>query len=262
MSAVEERSAQEVFEPLVEAGETELQRSPLDLGLSGLVAGLDIGFGPLAMAVVAGRLHEAFHMAQAQALFLSSFLYPLGFIFVVVGRSELFTENTLTPVAGILSGEGTIGKLLRRWAVVLGCNVVGTIVFSLFAAHTAIVFDPYRAIYRAMGLALVDHSFLQAVLAAVFGGWLVALMAWLLQATKGGVAHILVIYVVTYLLVGLQLYHCVIGSIEVLLGMFAGAPITWERWFTAFLAPAVIGNTIGGVIFVTGLKGVQARSRR
>ena len=42
--------------------------------------------------------------------------------------------------------------------------------------------------------------------------------------------------------------------------MFAGAPITWLRWLTAFLIPAVIGNAIGGVIFVTGLRGVQARS--
>ncbi len=261
MSAVEEKSAQEVFEPLVEAGEAELQRSLPDLALSGLVAGLDIGFGPLAMAVVAGRLHETFHLALAQAIFLGSFLYPLGFVFVVMGRSELFTENTLTPVAGILSGEGTVGKLLRRWGVVLACNTVGTVVFSLFAAHTTVVFDPYRTIYRTMGLELVGHPFLQAVLAGVFGGWLVALMAWLVQATKGGAARLLIIYVVTYLLVGLQLYHCVIGSIEVLLAMFAGAPITWGRWFTAFLAPAVIGNTIGGVIFVTGLKGAQARSR-
>ena len=65
----------------------------------------------------------------------------------------------------------------------------------------------------------------------------------------------------TYLLVGLDLYHSVIGSIDVRLALFAGAPITWARWLTAFLAPAVVGNTIGGVIFVTGLKGFQARSR-
>ena len=64
-----------------------------------------------------------------------------------------------------------------------------------------------------------------------------------------------------YLLVGLDLYHCVVGSIDVLLAMFAGAPITWTRWPTAFLAPAVVGNALGGVIFVTGLKGFQARSR-
>jgi formate/nitrite transporter FocA (FNT family) len=112
-----------------------------------------------------------------------------------------------------------------------------------------------------MGLPLVSHSFLQAVLAAVFGGWLVALMAWLIEATRGSLTHLIIIYMLTYLLVGLDLYHCVIGSIDVLLAMFADAPITWARWLTAFLAPAVLGNAIGGVIFVTGLKGFQARSR-
>lgn len=246
----------------MEQGESELQRSLPDLALSGFIAGLDIGFGPLAMGVVAGRLHAAFHLSLAQALFFGSFLYPLGFVFVVMGKSELFTENTLTPVAGILAGQGSLGKLVRRWAIVLGCNVAGTVAFSLFAAHTGVVFDQYKPLYRAMGLNLVDHSFLQALLAGIFGGWLVALMAWLIQAAKSNLAQIVLIYLLTYLLVGLQLYHCVIGSIEVLLGMFADAPITWARWFTGFLLPAVIGNTIGGVILVTALKGFQARSRQ
>jgi len=58
----------------------------------------------------------------------------------------------------------------------------------------------------------------------------------------------------------LQLYHCIIGSIAVLMAMFAGAPITWLHWFTEFLAPAVLGNVIGGVTFVTCLRGFQARS--
>jgi formate/nitrite transporter FocA (FNT family) len=259
--AAQEPTAPEIFEPLVKAGEVELQRGPKDLALSGFIAGLDIGFGPLAMAVVAGRLHEAFHLAMAQTLFFGSFLYPLGFVVVVMGQSELFTENTLTPVAGLLAGEGSVGKLAKRWAIVLACNTVGTVVFSLVAAHTSIVFAPYGPIYRAMGMPLVSHSFLQATLAAVFGGWLVALMAWLIEATRGSLTHLIIIYMLTYLLVGLDLYHCVIGSIDVLLAMFAGAPITWARWLTAFLAPAVVGNAIGGVIFVTGLKAFQARSR-
>jgi formate-nitrite transporter family protein len=65
--------------------------------------------------------------------------------------------------------------------------------------------------------------------------------------------------VIAYLLVGLTLFHSIIGSIEVLMGMFAGAPITWGSWITRFLIPAVIGNAVGGVFFVTALKGFQAR---
>ncbi len=260
MVASKQGEEQQIFEPMVERGEVELQRPIVDLAVSGLIGGLDIGFGPLAMAVVAGRLHESFHMSLATAIFLGSFLYPLGFIVVILGKSELFTENTLTPVAGLLAGEGTIGKLAKRWTVVLTANIVGAIIFCALAAHSTIVFDPYKAVYREMGLPLVSHPFLQAMLAGVFGGWLIALTAWLIETVEGGAARLLIIYIVTYLVVGLQLYHCIIGSIEVLLAMFAGASITWMSWLTAFLAPAVIGNVIGGVTFVTGLRGVQARS--
>jgi len=260
MAESKQREEQQVFEPMVERGEVELQRPILDLTVSGLIGGLDIGFGPLAMAVVAGRLHEAFHMSIATAIFLGSFLYPLGFVVVILGKSELFTENTLAPVAGLLTGAGTIGKLTKRWMVVLTANITGAIIFSALVAHSTIVFDPYKAVYREMGLPLVSHPFPQATLAGVFGGWLIALTAWLLEAVDKGTAHLLIIYAITYLVVGLQLYHCVIGSIEVLLAMFAGAPITWLSWLTAFLAPAVLGNIIGGVTFVTGLRGFQARS--
>ncbi len=260
MAVSTQREEQEAFEPLVAEGEVELQRPINDLLVSGLIGGLDIGFGPLAMAVVAGRLHDAVHMSLATAIFLGSFLYPLGFVVVILGKSELFTENTLTPVVGLLAGKGTIGKLAKRWVMVLTANIVGAVIFSALVAHSTIVFDPYKAVYRAMGLPLVSHPVVQATLAGVFGGWLIALTAWLLETVEKGTAHLLLIYVITYLVVALQLYHCIIGSIEVLLAMFAGAPITWLNWLTAFLVPAVLGNVIGGVIFVTGLRGVQARS--
>jgi len=130
----------------------------------------------------------------------------------------------------------------------------------LLAAHVEVVFNQYKVVYRAMGMPLVSHSFLQATLAAVLGGWLIALTAWLLEAVEGGAASLLIVYIITYLLIALQLYHCVIVSIEVLMAMFAGAPISWLRWFTGFLAPAVVGNVIGGVTFVTCLRGFQARS--
>lgn len=262
VNSAAKKQPSDIFEPLVEEGGHELERSLPDLILSGFIAGLDIGFGALAVAVVAGKLHTLMHLSVQQALFYGSFLYPLGFIFVIAGRSELYTENTVTPLAGVLAGNGTTVKVARRWLIVLATNLAGCILFSLLVSHTSVVFDEYKPIYAAMGLALVKQSFLQAMLAAVFAGWLVALLAWLIAATEGSSVHFLITYVLAYLLVALGLYHCVIGSIEVLLGMFAGAPIDWSRWLQAFLLPAVIGNTIGAVGIVTVLRGVQARGAR
>jgi formate/nitrite transporter FocA (FNT family) len=256
-----EQSAADIYRPLAEEGEENLRRSSWDLSLSGLIAGLDISFGALAMGVVAGRLHDTFGLSAEQALFLGGFAYPIGFVLVVMGKSELFTENTLAPVAGMIRGNGQVFDLLRTWVLIYTANVVGAVIFALLTSHASQVFDPYKPIYRSMAVALTQQSFLQAMLAAVFAGWLVALIAWLTQATESSITHFFIIYVIAYLLVGLSLFHSIIGSTEVLLGMFAGAPgVTVQSWLWKFLLPATIGNTIGGVVFVTFLKGFQARS--
>jgi formate/nitrite transporter FocA (FNT family) len=253
---------EEVFDPLAEQGEEILQRSTFDLSLSGLIAGLDIGFGPLAMAVMAGRLHQLFHISVDQAIFFGGFLYPLGFVFVIMGKSELFTEDTLAPVAGMLADYRKIGMLISSWIPIATANIVGAVAFSLFISQIGPVWQDYRPIYRAMGTPLVSQPFLQALLAAILAGWLVALIGWLIQSTKGSIVHFFLIYVIAYLIVALALIHSIIGSIEVLTAMFAGAPITWVDWFTRFLIPALIGNAIGGVVFVAGLKGFQAALSR
>lgn len=258
--AATDKSPSEVLEPIVREGEQKLRRSTVDLALSGLVAGLDISFGALAMGVIAGRLHAGFHLGLHGALFLATFFYPLGFIFVILGRSELFTENTLTPVAGLLAGEGTLPSLLRYWLLIFATNIAGAVLFSLIVSRVDVVFDPYRAVYRAMGTQLIALPVLQILLGGILAGWLVALIAWLVEATPGGVSHILVIYIPAYLIAGLGLFHCIIGTTEVLLGMFAGAPVTWLDWLGHFLLPTTVGNIIGGVTFVTGLKGLQAWS--
>jgi formate-nitrite transporter family protein len=256
-----EESAADIYRPLAEEGEQHLDRTSWDLMLSGLIAGLDISFGALAMGVVAGRLHDTFGFKPDQALFLGGFAYPIGFVIVIMGKSELFTENTLAPVAGMMRGEGKVFDLLRTWALIYVTNIVGTVGFALLVSHASQVFTPYRSVYQSMAVPLVQQPFLQAVLAAVFAGWLVALIAWLTQAADSSISQFFIIYVLAYLLVGLSLFHSIIGSTEVLLGIMAGAPgVTVGTWLGRFLLPVTLGNIIGGVGFVTCLKGFQARS--
>jgi formate/nitrite transporter FocA (FNT family) len=179
-----------------------------------------------------------------------------------MGKSELFTEDTLAPVAGMLADYRKIGMLISSWIPIATANIVGAVAFSLFISQIGPVWQDYRPIYRAMGTPLVSQPFLQALLAAILAGWLVALIGWLIQSTKGSIVHFFLIYVIAYLIVALALIHSIIGSIEVLTAMFAGAPITWVDWITRFLIPALIGNAIGGVVFVAGLKGFQAALSR
>ena len=110
-----------------------LERPIGALFMSGLSAGLDVGFSLLLMAVMwtlaQGRLSEPV------VTILVANMYSVGFIFVVMGRSELFTEQTTLAVLPVLSGEGSVRGLLRLWAVVYVANQIGAAIFAVMATQ-------------------------------------------------------------------------------------------------------------------------------
>ncbi|HZI69309.1 MAG TPA: formate/nitrite transporter family protein, partial [Hanamia sp.] len=124
-----QKSQQLILKHTEEAALTELNRSPLGLMLSGLSGGLDIGFSVLMMSVVLTLFKGVFPAAVVQ--FFVATMYPLGFMFVVLGRSELFTEHTTLAVLPVLQGLAPIKRLLRLWGIIYFSNIVGGLIFSL-----------------------------------------------------------------------------------------------------------------------------------
>ena len=118
----ETKNAGEILEAVVENGREELARASLGLTFSGFAAGLNISFSAVALAVV-GAMTGGVGLAAILA-------YPLGFLIVILGRAQLFTENTVTPVAVALTDARSIPNMLRLWVVVFVANVLGAVVFS------------------------------------------------------------------------------------------------------------------------------------
>src|SRR3954452_5258343 len=256
-NAVEFGTAAETAEAVSRAGRHELRRRTPDLALSGLIAGLDIGFGPLAMAFVAGHLDG--HVDAEIAYLVGALLYPIGFTFVVLGRSELFTEQTLTPVVALFSGKGTLRDLLRYWGVVFLANQVGVALFALGLASGGPIVADYLPIYDEFAQKLLAPDFRYALLSAVAAGWVIALLGWLIEVVDSSIARIVCIWVASIFIVLGPLHHSVVGSGEVLVAVLSGHA-TLADWLGRFLLPATLGNVIGGVVFVSGLKWAQTRS--
>ena len=85
---------------IVEEAIDALERSASRLFFSGLSAGLDIGFSLFLMAVMR-TMAEGHTAAEPSSKFSSANMYSFGFMLVVLGRSELFTEQTtLAVIAG------------------------------------------------------------------------------------------------------------------------------------------------------------------
>lgn len=240
-------SPHEIHKVIREEGEEQLKRHGGAIAWSGLGAGLSMGFSFLTMALLQGRLPEA-----EWTPLLTSFGYTLGFLIVILGRQQLFTETTLTPVLPILSdfsGERLI-SLFRFWGIVLGTNLVGTWLFAWAISHEQVFVPTVWHSLGSIAVEAVQEAFWPMVFKSVLAGWLIALMVWILPSA--GPAKMPIIIVITYTVAIGHFSHSIAGSCEVAFAVLTGTK-ELSDYFFVFLFPTVLGNTIGGVALVAML---------
>ena len=248
-------STDEIFHRLVIAADEEFSRSTRLLFLSGLAAGLSISLSFLGMTALSALWPGGpSHLA-------GSLLYPLGFLFVVMGRYQLFTENTLTPVTLVLTRIASIPRLLRIWGVVLTANILGVMVCAYVLATTGVFTPEMAEVAYGLGEHFLKMSWADLFWKGVFAGWLVAGMVWLNYAARSMTARFLITFVLIYTVAAAGLAHCIVGSGEVLYVVFEGGA-SFGTFLFDFLVPAVLGNTVGGVLLVAMLNFSQTRDHR
>jgi len=233
-----------IYEAIREEGQDELERSSWATAFSALAAGLSMTLGLVAMGAFAAHLPDG-----TWRPLVSDLGYPLGYLIVILGRQQLFTENTLTPLLPVLSKPSWRGLagIARIWAIVLVGNIVGAFIGAYFLARAQPMPAEAVAPMANFGVMLMQHDPLTRFVQAIFAGWLIALMVWLLPSA--GSARLFVIILVTYVVAVARLPHVIAGSAEVAYGVLTHKlPLT--AYFVSFLAPTLIGNTLGGVLFV------------
>lgn len=187
---------------------------------------------------------------------VAAFGYSLGFLFVTMGRQQLFTETTLTVVLPVLHRTHGVGDLIRYWAIVFASNIIATLLFAAAVNIPGLFHPDALGAFTILGVNAASPGFLGVLVKGVFAGWLIALMVWLLPAAAS--ARFVVIVAVTWLIGVAEFSHVIAGSIETAFAAMRGA-IGWEAYFLGFLAPALIGNSVGGVVFVALLNHAQVR---
>lgn len=247
------RSAHEIFEYVEDNAHAELQRSSKALAFSGLAGGFTMGLTGLGVAVATAVLPDS-----PARQFVAYLLYPLGFIAVIIGRAQLFTENTLYPVALILSERRHLADTLRLWAIVFSCNVLGAIAFAALASRTQALNPPVRNALAQLGLQTAQGSFQHIFWSGVIGGWLIALVAWMVTASHWTIGQIAVIWLPTFVVGVGHFSHCIAGTGEMMSAVFFGA-VPFTRYLQ-WLALATSGNILGGVMIVTVLNFGQVKA--
>lgn len=249
-------SAGEIHDNVMSEADEELNRAAPSLFLSSFASGLAIGFSFLGGAYVRSIVPPQFGDAAAAAA------YPLGFMLVIMARSELFTENTLTPVLPLLHRRDaiTLFKMLRVWGILLAGNLLGTLIFAWLMARTPAIAENLKPVMLRMADQATSGSFLHILYQGVFAGWLIALLTWLLASTRQTGAQLMLIWLITAPISAFQFKHSIVGSSEAFYRAWRGGA-SWVS-MDGFILAAVIGNAIGGILLVAILNYGQVASER
>ncbi len=251
---VEERlaiGANVVYETIRREGEEELLRPVSALAWSAFAAGLSMGFSFIAEGLLTSHLPD-----QPWRPLISRAGYCLGFLIVILGRQQLFTENTLTVVLPFLLRKdlSTLLRMLRLWAVVLVSNLLGTFLFAWCIGKTGI-FDPHiQKCFTDIGAAHLGAGFGIVLVRAIFAGWLIALMVWLLPGAES--ARVSIIIIVTYL-VGISGFNHIVAGSTTMFFLIVTKFMSWQTYLVQFFIPTLLGNVIGGVSLVAALGHAQ-----
>jgi formate/nitrite transporter FocA (FNT family) len=240
----ESLNAAATHEVIRREGVKELQRPAAGLAWSGLAAGLAMGFS----LVTEGALRSHLPDAPWRPL-ITKLGYPVGFLIVILGSQQLYTENTLTPIVPLMTHRtrAMLGKVLKLWGIVLLTNLIGAFLFAWVAGATEVFRPELRVAFAEIGREAMEGSPGELFVRAIFAGWLIALMVWMLPAAESG--RVFVITVMAWLVGVASLAHIIVGSVEVLYLVVTGEA-TFGEYVGRYMVPTLIGNTLGGVVLV------------
>lgn len=235
----------ESFDRIVEEGAERLARSWSTMLITGTFGGLEVGLGVMAYLAVLHETHN--HL-------LAGLAFGIGFVALLLAKSELFTEGFLVPITAVVSKEASVGQLMKLWGATLVMNLVGGWLFMWIVVQAFPQWTPELA---DAALHFVDAGFSwQSVCLAVLGGSTITLMTRMQHGTDSDVAKIVAAIAGGFLLAGLQLFHSILDSLLIFGAIHAGADVTYGDWIGWF-GYTLLFNMLGGLLLVTTLRLVR-----
>ncbi len=241
-----------ILKEKIESAEVEYLRSERSLFASAFSAGLEIGFSFLMLGIVY-TLCSKTASKPALELYLA-LAYSVGFIFVIIGRAQLFTEHTTLAMFPVLDKIVSVGRMFRLWGIILAGNLLGGYIFAFVISY----FVPQIGILTQDVLITLSKKVIDFPIHVIFGsailaGWLMGLLSWLLASAQETISRILLIILVTATIGFGHLHHSIVGSVEVFSGFLLSPKISFFDYLS-FETVSIIGNAIGGVFFVAVVK--------
>ncbi|WP_298495612.1 formate/nitrite transporter family protein [uncultured Maritimibacter sp.] len=245
-----------IYEIIRLDGEEELDRNKMSLLWSGISAGIVISFSVLGEAIFRTYLPDA-----PWAYLVENLGYSLGFLVVITGRMQLFTENTMTTVLPLLEEPSVrmVRAFLALWGIVLLANVVGAFAVSTFIAYAGAVPDEIMPALFELSHHATSMPASQGFARGIPAGVLIAAIVWMMPQAKSSSVTIVILF--TWLIAAGDFTHIIAGSVEMALLVVTGDLPVVDAVGRFFL-PVLAGNVVGGTVIFTMLVYGQTRRDR
>ena len=240
-----------IYDVVRKRGEEEMARPAVSLWWSGVAAGLSISFSLLAQGIL-----ELYLPLSPWRTLVSSLGYAVGFLMVILGRQQLFTENTITAVLPVMAefNGRSLARIGRLWAIVWIANTAGTLFAALFCTFTPVIAPDLRLAMLEVSSQLMHNAWLPMFFKAISAGFLVAAMVWLMPNAEG--ARFWVITLFAYLIAAGGFAHIVAGSVEAFM-LVANGQLGVGAMIVSFTLPVLLGNIVGGTVLFALLSYAQ-----
>jgi formate-nitrite transporter family protein len=251
---------EEIFEKTREEGERRLERPLVELISTSLAAGFDIIAGIVALALLESQLEH--QLGADAAHVVGSIGFGIGFVFLIVGRGELFTENFLVPLAGLHGrGRDAWAKIAELWTVSPVFNILaGALMAVLLSIHSVLPFGTGAAV-QTTAETIYANGWLALFVSAIFAGALITAMTWFVEGQDSIGVRITVAWIAGAILALGSFNHVIVVTLELIFGKRFGADIPWSFVLENFFVAAA-GNMLGGIGLVTLNRFTQAKSAR
>lgn len=243
-----------IYEAIRAEGDHELSRSFGALWWSGVIAGIAISLSVVCMGFLKTVLPDAPWTPAVVSLG-----YPVGFLIVILGRMQLFTENTVTPILSLFS-QPTLKnffRTVRLWVIVFSANMMGCLLAAASLVYGHVVPAPHLASILAISQHYGSATAIQHLAWGIPAGFLIASIVWILPRMDSG-GEVLAILILTYMIGLGGLSHVVAGSTEVFVLVLHGDLSPFAAVVSAIL-PTFLGNALGGTGMFAVLTYVQLR---
>jgi formate/nitrite transporter FocA (FNT family) len=241
----------DTFSRIVDEGERRLGRDWLEMGSTGLTAGLEVGIGILALLVVLQR--------TADNKLLGGLAFSIGFLALLLGHSELFTEGFLIPVTTLAAKRTRLIDVVRFWVVTLVTNLAGGWIITWFAMKG---FPDLAKTATTSASQFIDAGIgVRSMALGVLAGAVITLMTRMQHGTESEPARITASVACAFVLAGLPLFHSILDSLVIFAALHTGHTRFGYLDWLGFLGWAVLWNMVGGIGLVTLLRLVRSRKR-